>query len=237
MRNLKLRGIVLREAEFGEGDKILTVFSDTNGIISIRARRAKRQGFKYLASVQTFAYSDFELFRGTTMYSLNSAYLIEPFYNLRNDLDVLTIAGKMCRLTASIVQPEQPEVESLRLLLNSLHFLNKGTKNPFLLHDIFRLRLLTDQGYEPVLSSCTFCSQQPEGQDLVFSITERSICCSECAKKNNVEHYEIDYDTLAAMIYICNSSLEKLFNVSVSENVEKTLDYISGMLVKSCLEK
>lgn len=237
MRNLKLKGIVLREAEYGEGDKILTLFSDTNGIISIRARGAKRQGFRYLASVQTFAYSDFELYRGSAMYSLNSAYLIEPFYDLRNDLDILTIAGKMCRLAASIVQPEQPETESLRLLLNCLHFLNKGKKDPFFIHDIFRLRLLTDQGYEPALSSCVLCSRVPEGQDMAFSVTEKSICCSECAEKNNVEHYEIDYDTLAAMIYICNSSLEKLFNISVSEKVEKTLDYISGMLVRSCLEK
>jgi hypothetical protein len=28
-----------------------------------------------------------------------------------------------------------------------------------------------------------------------------------------------------------------VFSVSVSDNVEQLLDYISGMLVKSCLEK
>lgn len=238
MRNIKVKGIVLREGEFGEGDKILTVFSDTNGIISIRARRAKRSKYRYLASVQTFAYSSFELYKGRSVYyTLNSAELIEPFYNLRNDLDVLTVAGSMCRLCSSIIQPEQLEHESLRLLLNSLHFLNTGTKDPMVIYDIFRLRLLAQQGFAPIISSCGVCSRPPEGQDLVFSVTEKSILCTECAKKNVTEYVDIDYDVLAAMLYISKSKMEKLFNISVSSKVEQLLNYISGMMVKSCLEK
>ena len=51
-----------------------------------------------------------------------------------------------------------------------------------------------------------------------------------------VDNVELDYDTLAAILYICNSKLEKVFSVSVSDNVEQLLDYISRMLSKSCLE-
>ncbi len=237
MRNLKVNGIVLREGEFGEGNKILTVFSDTNGIISVRARRAKRTGYRYLASVQPFAYSSFELYKGRSMYSLNSAQLIEPFFNLRNDLDVLFTAGDMARICLTMIQQEMPEPESLRLLLNCLHFLNTGKMDYKLVYDIFRLRMLTLQGFAPVISSCGICERKPEGQDLVFSVAEKSIFCSECAKSNMVDNVELDYDTLAAILYICNSKLEKVFSVSVSDNVEQLLDYISGMLVKSCLEK
>ena len=35
-------------------------------------------------------------------------------------------------------------------------------------YDIFRLRMLTLQGFAPVISSCGICERKPEGQDLVF---------------------------------------------------------------------
>ncbi len=236
MRDLKLKGIVLREAEYGEGNKILTVFSDTNGIISVQARRAKSKSYRYLASVQTFAYSEFELYKGMGMYNLNSATLIEPFYNLRNDLDILTIAGKMVWLCSKIVQEEQPEQQSLRLLLNTLYFLNTGSKSPLTLHNIFRLRLLSQQGFEPRLNSCGACAKEPEGQDVVFSVTEKSIFCSDCITRSH-DIIKIDYDVLASMIYICNSSIEKLYSIAVSTEVETVLDYICSMLIKDCVEK
>ena len=55
MRNLKVNGIVLREGEFGEGDKI-TVFSDTNEL-SVSGKARKRTGYRYLALYSPFAYS------------------------------------------------------------------------------------------------------------------------------------------------------------------------------------
>ena len=104
-----------------------------------------------------------------------------------------------------------------------------------LVYDIFRLRMLTLQGFAPVISSCGICEKTRRAGPC-FSVAEKSIFCSECAKAM-VDNVELDYDTLAAILYICNSKLEKVFSVSVSDNVEQLLDYISGMLVKSCLEK
>lgn len=237
MRNIKLKGIVLREAEYGEGNKILTVFSDTNGIISICARRAKSKNYKYLASVQTFAYSEFELYQGKSMYTLNAASLIESFYNLRNDLDVLMIGGQMLKLTSQIIQEEQAEAESLRLLLNTLHFLNEGKKNPLLLYSVFRLRLISRLGFCPIVNSCGLCGASLEGQDIGFSIRENAVICVACAKKRRCEYVEVSYDLVACMIYVCNSKLEKLFNIEGSDDLIRGLDFIAQKLVRSCLDK
>ena len=50
------RGIVLRQTETKEADKILTLLTPDEGKISVIARGARRKGCKYAACAQSLAY-------------------------------------------------------------------------------------------------------------------------------------------------------------------------------------
>ena len=150
MEIVHVKAIVLREAQFRENDKMLTCFSDKFGKISVSVRGAKKMGSKFTAVAQLFCYSDRELYCGkNNIYTLKEAQLIESFYGLREDLDRLTIAGKILRLAAMVTQEQLEDEESLRLLLNSLFYLSRGELSEELIYCIYRMRLVAIQGYYP----------------------------------------------------------------------------------------
>jgi len=150
MEIVHVKAIVLREAQFRENDKMLTCFSDKFGKISVSVRGAKKMGSKFTAVAQLFCYSDMELYCGKGgIYTLKDAQLIESFYGLRDDLDRLTVAGKILKLAARVTQEQLEDEESLRLLLNSLFFLSRGGISEELIYCIYRMRLVAIQGYYP----------------------------------------------------------------------------------------
>lgn len=154
MDTVHVKGIVIAENQYRENDKMLTVFCDRFGKISVSARGAKKSVSKFTAVAQLFCYSDMELYCGkSNIYTLKDAQLIESFYSLRTDLDRLTVAGRIVKLTAKVIREELEDSEGLRLLLNSLYFLCRedGISNE-LLYCIYRMRLVYLQGFFPPIS-------------------------------------------------------------------------------------
>ena len=56
------KGIVLRETETKETDKILTLLTAERGKISVIARGARRKGCRFAASAQPLVYSEWTLY-------------------------------------------------------------------------------------------------------------------------------------------------------------------------------
>ena len=57
-----VKALVLREVRYKEADRILTLFTDTDGKISAKARGALRKGSKTAAATQQLTYSEMTLF-------------------------------------------------------------------------------------------------------------------------------------------------------------------------------
>ena len=57
------KGVVLRETETKETDKILTLLTADRGKISVIARGARRKGCKFAACAQQLAYSEWTLYQ------------------------------------------------------------------------------------------------------------------------------------------------------------------------------
>ena len=89
---LVTRGIVLRETETKEADKILTVLTREEGKISVIARGARRKGCRFTAAAQTLAYSEWTLYRRGDWYYVNEGSTLELFGGLQRDLDLLARA-------------------------------------------------------------------------------------------------------------------------------------------------
>ncbi len=189
-----MNGIVLKEMPLGESDKLLTVFSREQGRISVVAKGAKKPGSRFLAAASAFAYSDMELVKGRSMYILRNANILSSFYGLREDLDILTAAAEIARITLKVIQEELPDPEALELLLKALTLLEQKKRGPRLVEAVFTIRLLCIQGMIADLHS-----MDPAGA------------------------MKLKSGTRAAFDYICTATNEKLFVFRVSEEVEQEL--------------
>ncbi len=234
MSYIKSKGIVIREVNTGEADKIVTIFSKSSGKLTGFAKSAKRPKGKLSAGTQFLCYSDFVLYKGKEMFNVYSSDVIEPFYEIRNDVIKLTYAAHYVDIINDVVQENQPASRVLQLFLNVLHFLSKG-RDIELLTCIFELRVLSIIGYAPYDRSCIECSREDDS-DYYFSFKRCGILCSKCMLKEEA-CIRLMPGTLKTLRHIIHAPLDSLFNFSVSPEVLLELRKISTRYLKDRLEK
>lgn len=96
MKLIKTPGIVIRENEFSESDKIITLITPEYGKISVMAKGVKRKK-KFLNSTELYTLSNFILFKGTKMYHLNEAEVVESFYDIRFSYEKTILATEILK--------------------------------------------------------------------------------------------------------------------------------------------
>ena len=83
------KGVVLRETETRDADKILTLLTAERGKLSVIARGVCRKGCKFAACAQPLAYSEWTLYKKGDWYYANEGATLELFNGLRADLDAM----------------------------------------------------------------------------------------------------------------------------------------------------
>jgi DNA repair protein RecO (recombination protein O) len=234
MSYLRTKGIVIKETNTGEADRIVTIFSNSKGKISAAAKGSKRPKSRLAAGTQLLCYSDFILFKGSDIYSINTCDIIEPFYELRNDIVRLTHAAHITDIINDVIQENQPSPRVLQLYLNTLYILSKTQKSPELVTRIFELRLLSMLGYAPYVNGCIQCgSENLDG--ISFSFHKCGFVCGRC-KPSDESAMEISTGTAKALYYIVHANIGDLFKFGTSPEVLRELGIINRRYLRERLE-
>ena len=120
-----VQALVLREVRYKEADKILTLFTKSDGKITAKARGALRKGSKITAATQQLTYSEMTLFGNRGKWSVNEASVIESFDGLRNDIADFALGCYFAECLEALGVEDQPDEAMLQLGLNSLYALSK----------------------------------------------------------------------------------------------------------------
>lgn len=230
MSILKTQGIVLKEVNYGEADKILTIFTKSRGKINASARGARRPNSRMIASTQLMCYSEMVLYKGREMYTLSNADVIEPFYGVREDIVRFAYASYLLDVTNTVVQEEQPASRILRLLLNSLHILSKPGRDPGMVARIFEIRLTLITGFTPIISECTRCGRSMADEAAYvegagFSYERCGVLCGNCATLDKNATLILP-GTFLSICHVLTSPFEQIFAFSASDKVEAELERI-----------
>ena len=129
MQPLKIKGIVVKNTKVGENGRMLTLLSDEFGKISVWGRGLGGSKHPCRNACMPFCYSEFIINKKGDFYSLSSASLIRSFYGLSESLEKLSLANYFCQLSESVIYDSISAQGGIRLLLNSLHYLECENKN------------------------------------------------------------------------------------------------------------
>ena len=235
MSYIKTKGVILKEINVGEADKIVTIFSKNKGKITGSAKGARRPKSRFVAGSQLFCYSEFVLFKGKDMYSINSCDVIEPFYEIRNDLVKLTYAAHINEIVIDNVQEEQPSSKVLQLFLNSLYMLAKTEKAPEQIARVFEIRLMAILGYAPLVIGCIKCGKE-DFTDFSFSFRNCGFLCKECIADDRYA-LNLSEGAARAINYIVYSNIKNIFNFEVSKKILGELERVSKRYLKDRLDR
>jgi DNA repair protein RecO (recombination protein O) len=178
----KTQGLVLRETNYKETDKILTVLTRDMGKRTVKARGCRRKGSRLAASAQLLVYSDMTLFEYRDYTSLNEAESLEQFWGIRRDIELLALSAYFAEVTEAVAEEGITQPELLSLILNSIYALDKLAKPRVLVKAAFELRLMCLAGYEPLLDACAQCGEETPGQPLL-NLSDGVLCCARCIEE------------------------------------------------------
>ncbi len=85
MKQLKVSGVIIAENNMGDYDKMVTLLTPNLGKISCSARGARRSKSLLLSGTQFLCFGEYQLFRGSDTYKINSCETIEMFYNINKN--------------------------------------------------------------------------------------------------------------------------------------------------------
>lgn len=234
MKIVKIQGIIIKEVNTGEADKIVTIFSKKVGKIQAVARGARRPHSRLIGGTQLLCYSDFVLIQGKELYEIKSCELIESFYSIREDLKKITYASYIIDLVNEVSEENLSYPKLLQLFLNTLYMLATKDRNPELLMRIFEIRLMSIIGFTPQVIECIECKKVSE--EFYFSASFGGILCESCSVKDR-KAIKISPSTLNAIRFIIYSDIKKLFSFDVNSVVLGELEKISEEFLKEHISK
>lgn len=234
---IKTTGLIIKQQNIGEQDKLVTVLTKDMGVLRAFVRGAKNIKNPKSAATDLLCYSDLSVYHGKEAYIIDEASLKEMFFGLRKDMEKVSLSQYFCELAAYICPTEQQAEAQLSLILNALHLLSATDKKADLIKACVELRLLCLAGYMPDLVMCRGCGEY-ETPLMHFNISDGSLKCDACFTKSPCQgSVAVDTGVLHALRHICFSQDKKVFAFNLSKKGLEVLNYITETYVSRVLEK
>lgn len=220
---LTTRGIVLRETNYKEADKILTVLTRDFGKRTVKARGCRRKTSKLMAASQLLVYSDMTLNQRGEYLTLNETEVLDQFWSVRQDIELLAAGSYFCEVLEATAQEGQEAGDLLALLLNSLYALDTLKKPKELVKAAFELRLLCLTGYEPLIDACAVCGKRDPVEPRL-NLTQGLLHCAACRHEvGDGVSMPLSPSALAAARHIVLGNPKKLFSFRLDEDSMRQL--------------
>lgn len=231
---LTVRGLVLRVTRYNDKDALLTVLTQNEGKLTVKARGLSRKNSPLVAPCQLLAYGEFTLFEYRGMYTINEANSLELFYSIRKDLSKLSLGTYFAQAADVLSQEDIPNPELLSLTLNCLYALDKLSLPETQIKAVFELRSACITGYAPNVYGCYRCGNaQPDR----FNIAEGRLECSGCKDGSGGLRLPISPGVLQSLRYICSCEPGKLFSFHAGEETYMQLSQLSEAYLTTQLEQ
>ena len=234
---LTTKGLVLREVNYKESDKILTVLTAQEGKLTVSARGCRKKGSAIAAASQLLVWSEFTLYEYQGRWAIKEAVTDRQFNGVRADLDKLSLASYFAEVTEALSREGQPEPELLSLTLNCLHGLEKLPHAPALIKTAFEWKAMALAGYEPMADACAVCGTEPPADPRIH-LTEGVIHCAACRSGiGDGISMPITPAALTALRHFIWGAPKRLFSVNIDQTSLKQLGQASEAYLMTQLER
>ncbi len=234
---LKTQGLVLRQTNYKEADKILTVLTKEHGKMTLKASACRRKNSKLMSIAQLLVYSDMTLLERQDRFSLKEGLTIEQFLGLRHDVVNLSLASYFAEVVEAVAQEGLPQPELLSLILNALYALDYLKKPSVQVKAAFEVSLMCLLGYEPQLQQCSICHNE-RPVDPCLHLREGEVHCAKCREKMGEGiSMPLTEEALKAMQFIAWGDSKKLFSFRLNDYDMEKLANVSEAFLMTQLER
>lgn len=227
MPSVKTRGLILKQCNFNDNDRLYTIFCPEVGKISAMSKGIRSHKHKDFAAMQPFSYNDFVFESKTGLYYVSSAQIIENFYDLRQAPEKVAFASYVCDLVSILSEEIMYDEEFFKFVLNLLFVTSRSGKNEdksdinteiIRLKTILEMKAVCSGGYMPDFSACSQCGSKTDVE--WFDVYGGAVLCKNCAEEEANDFFDavhVNRAVLRMLKFICESDNKSVFSFEASD--------------------
>lgn len=205
--SVQSEALILRHADYGEADRIVTFLTPQQGLLKGFAHSARKSRRRFGAALEPFARVRLIWTPPRTgdLVGLVDSELVDLRVGLREDLAALAMASYGCELAEELLGHSQEHQRAYALLNAFLDRLCRaGAEAQTRL--LFELRAVVLAGYVPHLLHCSECGGGFGGLPVFFDPQAGGSLCSGCAGAGRAQ--AVDVLTLGSLSRLLRAPVE-----------------------------
>jgi DNA repair protein RecO (recombination protein O) len=181
-RTYRVEAVVLRHNDWGEADRILTLFTKEMGKLRAVAKGVRKIRSRKAGHLEPFTHVNLLLAKGRDLPLVTQAETVQAYLPLRSALLLPTYASYIVELLDRFTYEEGENPALFRLAIDTLSRLSRGD-SPDLVVRYYEIRLLDLVGFRPRLFQCSVCESEVQPVDQFFSAEQGGVVCPDCAER------------------------------------------------------
>ncbi len=232
MAKIRARGIIIKQSDYGEGHRMLSIFTEEYGIIKAVSYGVKKSKSRAAASSQFLCYGDFELYRGDNkdIMTVNSIDTADGFYPVSEDIIKLSLCVYLADITYSILGMNNPDERILHLFMNSVYALAYRNESVKKIKMVYEFKLMCAGGYMPAMHSCVACGSNEMS---AFDLLKGGMVCGGCGGKYIVQ---MDKTMYRALDYIASCDDRKMLSFNAGEEIIERIGILTEQYISLQLD-
>jgi DNA repair protein RecO (recombination protein O) len=183
LRSFRVEAVVLRHADWGEADRILTLYTRERGKVRAIAKGARRIRSRKAGHLEPFTRVTLQLAKGRNLLIITQADTLDAYLALGVDLVKTGYASYLVELLDRFTYEEESENQAIfRLLTESLGRVSTEA-DPWLAVRYYEVHLLDLLGFRPHLFECVNCGEQIQPVNQFFSASAGGVLCPKCGAR------------------------------------------------------
>ena len=178
--SFKTEAVVLRSIRYGEGDRVLHLYTPHRGRVGAIAKGARKARSRFGGRLEPFFHLRLVLHEGRgDLLTVTAAETVCAHPRLRERRAALDAAGRACDAVARLFESGDPNPSVFHLLCNELALLDGAGEHAGRANQLaFRLKLLLAAGLVPQLDACAQCGDADHLAG--FSGAAGGVVCAAC---------------------------------------------------------
>jgi DNA repair protein RecO (recombination protein O) len=219
---LTTSAILLRSVDYGESDRVVTLFGRTTGSVGAIARGARKSQKRFAGGLGLCSVGDVELReRGSAeLLTLERFDLRASYPSLGSEVARMGHAAYVAELVAKLCAPRQAEPRIYDFLIAFLERLDAAGASDTRLR-VFELGLLERLGFAPALAACAVCGRADlstgDAIDVRWIPDQGGVVCRGCASRGRPMRPVVRL----ALERLASTPFEDVPQVTLSEDVAR----------------
>lgn len=221
-RIYRTEALVLKGYNYGEADRILTLYTPQAGKLRAIAKGVRRTKSRMSGHLDLFTRSTLLVARGRQLDIVTQADTVENFSGLRTDLWRASLAHYVAELVDAFTVEQLGNYPIFTLAAQAFRHLASSDSVDLGMRS-FELQLLSMSGYRPQLHRCLHCDASIEPQTNHFSPRMGGVLCPGCASADSSAP-RISVNALKLLRHLQTRDSGVLQGVRIEEEVRREVE-------------